>query len=46
MLLEAQDLEIWNAVKNGPCIPTASVNGVSSPKPKTSWDEYDHKKVL
>jgi len=38
--------KIWNAVKNGPLIPTSIVDGVSSPKPKTSWEEDYHKKVI
>ena len=44
--LEAHVEEIWNAVRNGPFVPITVVNGVGSSKPKTSWDEYDKKKVL
>ncbi|XP_050882935.1 uncharacterized protein LOC127086256 [Lathyrus oleraceus] len=44
--LEAQGEEIWDAVQNGPFVPTTVVNGVGSSKPKTSWDDDDKKKVL
>lgn len=44
--LEAQGEEIWNAVQNGPYVPTTVVNGVTGIKPQTSWDDDDRKKVL
>ena len=44
--LEAQGEEIWDAVQNGPFVPTSVVNGVGTSKPKGSWDEDDKKKVL
>jgi len=44
--LEAQGEEIWDAVKNGPYVPTTIVNGVTGVKPQTSWDDDDRKKVL
>ena len=44
--LEAQGEEIWDAVKNGPYVPTTTVNGVTSIKPQTSWDDGDRKKML
>jgi len=46
MFLEAQGAEIWNAVKNGPYVPTTVLNGATSIKPQGSWDDDDHKKVL
>jgi hypothetical protein len=46
MFLEAQGSEIWKAFKNGPHIPTTVLNGVSSLKLETSWDEDGHKKVI
>lgn len=31
--LEAQYVEVWDAVKNGHLIPTTIINGASQPKP-------------
>ena len=44
--LEAQGEEIWNAVENGPFIPTTVVNDVVQVKIKTSWTDDDKKKLL
>lgn len=44
--LEAQGKEIWDVVENGVFIPTSVVNGVGTPKAKSSWDEDDKKKVI
>ncbi|XP_050914784.1 uncharacterized protein LOC127129688 [Lathyrus oleraceus] len=44
--LEAQGSDIWEAVQNGPFIPTTVVNGASSTKPQGSWDDDDKKRVL
>ncbi|KAK2353731.1 gag-protease polyprotein [Trifolium repens] len=44
--LEAQGEEIWNAVENGPFIPTTVTNNVEEIKVKGSWTDDDKKKVL
>src|SRR3954471_14551680 len=44
--LEAQGEEVWEAVQQGPHVPTTVVNGVGSEKPKASWDDNDRKRVL
>src|SRR3954466_10302140 len=44
--LEAQGIEIWEAVQNGPFVPTIVINGVESTKPKDSWNDDDKKKVI
>lgn len=44
--LEAQGEEIWDAVQNGPFVPTSVVNGVGTIKPKGSWNDDDKKRVL
>ncbi|KAK2454205.1 gag-protease polyprotein [Trifolium repens] len=44
--LEAQGDDIWKAVAEGPFVPMSVVNGVGTPKIKSSWDEDDKKKVL
>lgn len=44
--LKAQGEEIWDAVQNGLFVPTSVVNSVRTAKIKSSWDEYDKKKVL
>ncbi|XP_050878843.1 uncharacterized protein LOC127082659 [Lathyrus oleraceus] len=44
--LEAQGSDIWEAVQNGPFIPTTVVNGASSTMPQGSWDDDDKKRVL
>jgi len=46
MFLEAQGEEIWEAVKNGPYVPTTIVNGVTVVKPRTLWDDDDCKKKI
>jgi len=43
IFLETQGSKIWNTVKNGPHIPVTVVNGASTLKPETSWDDDDHK---
>ncbi|XP_045798087.1 uncharacterized protein LOC123892341 [Trifolium pratense] len=44
--LEAQGEEIWDAVENGPFIPTTVVNNVVETKVKASWTDDDKRKVL
>src|SRR3954463_6367050 len=44
--LEAQGEEVWEAVQNGPFVPTTVVDGVESTKLKVSWNDDDRKKVL
>src|SRR3954470_18609517 len=44
--LEAQGEEVWEAVLQGPHVPTTVVNGIGSEKPKASWDDNDRKRVL
>ena len=44
--LEAQGEGIWETVENGPHNPTSVVNGVGTPKVKSSYDEDDRKKIL
>jgi hypothetical protein len=44
--LEAQGEEIWDAVENGPFIPTTVTNNVEEIKVKGSWTDDDKKKVL
>src|SRR3954469_15013970 len=44
--LEAQGEEVWEAVLQGPHVPTTVVNGVGSEKPKASWDDNDRKRFL
>src|SRR3954470_19336605 len=43
--LEAQE-EVWEAVQNGPFVPTTIVDGVESTKLKVSWNDDDRRKVL
>jgi oligoribonuclease (3'-5' exoribonuclease) len=44
--LEAQGNGIWKAVVKGSFVPMSVVNGVSTPKTESSWDEDDKKKIL
>lgn len=44
--LEAQGEGIWEVVENDPHNPTSVVNGVGTPKIKSSYDEDDKKKIL
>lgn len=44
--LESQGKDVWKAVLKGPFVPTSVVNGVDTPKPEASWNEYDEKRVL
>ncbi|KAK2351768.1 hypothetical protein QL285_096970 [Trifolium repens] len=44
--LEAQGEEIWDAVQNGPYVPTTVTNNVEEIKVKGSWTDDDKKKVL
>ncbi|XP_050875648.1 uncharacterized protein LOC127079286 [Lathyrus oleraceus] len=44
--LEAQGDGIWEIVENGPHNPTSMVNGVGTPKIKSSYDEDDKKRIL
>src|SRR3954468_7738423 len=44
--IEAQGEEVWEAVQNGPFVPTTVVDGVESTKLKVSWNDDDKKKVV
>jgi len=44
--LEAQGEGIWDAVEDGPHNPMSVVNGIGTPKIKSSYDEDDKKKIL
>lgn len=44
--LEAQRDGIWGTVENGLYNPTSVINGVGTPKIKSSYDEDDKKKIL
>lgn len=43
--LEAQGKEIWNVIENGPFIPTSVINGVGTPKIKSSWMKMIRKRA-
>ena len=45
IFIQAIDMEIWNAIENGPFVPQTKVNDVVSIKPQSSWDNDDKKKV-
>ena len=44
--LEAQGDGIWETVENGLHNPISMVNGVGTPKVKSSYDEDDKKRIL
>lgn len=44
--LEAQGEEIWDAVENGPYVPTTVINDEVQNKVKTAWTDDDKKRVL
>ncbi|XP_073225631.1 uncharacterized protein [Cicer arietinum] len=44
--LEAQGDDIWDAVENGPHIPTTIINNKGEIKIKNSWTDDDKRKVL
>ena len=44
--LDAQGGGIWETVENGPYNPISVVNGVGTPKVKSSYDEDDKKIIL
>jgi hypothetical protein len=44
--LEAQGEGIWEAVEDGLHNPMSVVNGIGTPKIKSSYDEDDKKKIL
>lgn len=44
--LEAQGDDIWEAVENGPYIPTTVINNKEEIKIKNSWTDEDKRKVL
>lgn len=43
---EAQGEDIWDAVENGPFIPTTVINNVEQVKVKGFWNNDDKKKML
>ena len=43
--LEGVDLDIWDAVENGPFVPTQSINDKVVDKPRSLWTEDDKRKV-
>nr|UBX54592.1 transposon Pol polyprotein [Lupinus angustifolius] len=45
IFIESQDLDIWNAIEEGPYEPSTVVNSVREIKPKSSWNDEDKKKV-
>lgn len=44
--LESQGDDVWNAVKDGPFIPTIFINGVSQQKVEGSWMDDDKNIVM
>ncbi|XP_073225568.1 uncharacterized protein [Cicer arietinum] len=44
--LEAQEDDIWDAVENGPHIPTKFINNKKETKIKNYWTDDDKRKVL
>ena len=45
IFIQAIDIEIWDAIENGPYVPQTKVNDTVGPKPRASWDDDDKKKV-
>lgn len=45
IFIESQDLEIWDAIENGPFIPSHLSCGIVETKPRSAWDNEDKRKV-
>lgn len=45
IFLEPSNIDIWDAVENGPFVPKHEVNCASVDKPKTFWTDEEKKKV-
>ena len=45
IFIEAIDLDIWNAIENGPFIPMHTSEGKEIEKPRSKWSDDDKKKV-
>ena len=45
IFIEAIDLDIWNAIENGPFIPMHTSEGKIIEKPRSIWSDDDKKKV-
>ena len=45
IFIEGVDLEVWNAVQNGPYVPMHMVNGVLTVKERNEWTDDDKRKV-
>lgn len=45
IFIQSQDLDIWDAIENGPFIPSHLVNKVVTIKPRTAQDNEDKRKV-
>ena len=43
--LQSTNLDLWDAIEDGPHIPSKLENEVMVPKPKQEWNELDRKKV-
>lgn len=45
MFIESHDVEVWNAVEEGPFITTSNVGGAEQLKLEDVWNEDDKKKI-
>lgn len=45
IFIQALDYNIWSVIINSPYMPTISIDGMPSPKPKKHWDEHDKRMV-
>ncbi|KAK7275147.1 hypothetical protein RIF29_16256 [Crotalaria pallida] len=45
IFIEAIDIDVWNAIENGPYIPRRKINDEVVEIPRASWNDDDKKKV-
>ena len=45
IFIESQDLDVWDAIENGPYVPFTEINDAKSAKPRAEWTDEDKKKV-
>jgi len=45
IFIKSQDLDVWDAIQDGPYVPFTETNGAKLAKPRNEWSDEDKKKV-